>query len=274
MPRQSTRLHVPHLRYKLDVLCAQLRRNQDSLATELCVSPNTLSEYINGVASKPSKPPESMPAAKVDLLAKLLQRSGRQGISSQQAVDALRSADKDVFASLFQPRRAGNLAELLAGRSSELVITTYVVPLQMRRALADQDADDRPVPSGPVRLNHAVSGVKFRIFTEPGARLFCACSYGEHLIQVIPGSRHSGSVTKAWELVPQPPADHIQFLPSEGRHRFIFIQASAPTLQARALEHGLKESLQGHEIEALASQLADLPLDNAWKWGEVVIEVE
>jgi hypothetical protein len=68
--------------------------------------------------------------------------------------------------------------------------------------------------------------------------------------------------------------EYIRFLPPLGRHRFVFIQAPTPVLQARALAHGLKEALQGAEIEALANQLADVGPGKAWKWGEVVIDVE
>lgn len=274
MPRQSTRLEVTRLRDKLKLVCAELGWQFADLARELHVAPSTLSEYIAGVDLHKSKLPNSMPRDKLERLAHLVQKHGRAGITRQQAFDAWLARDKEVLASMFRRRRIENLAELLSGRSSELIVQASVVPLRMRRALMPEDGEDRPVTGDLVRLNRAICGIRFNLIVEPGARLFCACSIDGQWIQLVPGPRHAGHVENASESVPRDALKNISFGPPAGRHRFVFIQARAPVLQARNPELGLKETLQGAEIEDLARQLAESDSTYPWKWTEVVVDVE
>ena len=274
MPRQSTRIHLPHLRYKIDLLCAQGGWTLADLARQVHLSPNTVSEYIAGVAGHTSKAAETLPQDKLDRFAQVLRAHTRAELSEAEARDAWLSADRDAFASLFGVRRISNLAELLSGRPPLLQIQARIEPLHTRRALADADLDDRPVTGDLIKLNHLVSGVRFTILTEPRSRLFCACGTHEGWYQLVPGRRHAGLITASWEHVPGSVEPPIGFSPPTGRHRFVFIQARRDTLRARDVNLGLVQPLTDPEIAALGDQLRAGPDPGTWTWGEVVVDVE
>lgn len=271
MPRQSTRLPVPHLRFKFDHLCAQRGWSLADLAAEVNTAANTLSEYVAGVASNKSKPENTMPRDKLERFTALLRRVAPQPLTIEEARAAWLSDDKDAFRVVFRVRRIVNLAELLVEETRGLVVRANVVLRGVRGALADFDGVDRPVVGGVISLNAMISAVRFTVPTAPGSRLFCACSMDTGWVQVIPGPMHTGEITSPWESVPIAGLEPIAFKPPGGRHRFVFIQASGASLHARHHHLGLREPLGDAEIEELGYQLGKAG-SGGWCWGEVVVD--
>jgi transcriptional regulator with XRE-family HTH domain len=274
MPRPSTRVELPALRAKFQVLCAWQGWSLADLARHLNVSSSTLSEYQCGIDGHASKVANSLPREKLNRLAALLRSLSPQSPSLDEAMGAWRGPDAGCLLQWLGGGGTPRMAELLVEGRRRLLVQTQVVAQHQRAALADMEADDRPTTDRPVKVSHGVMGVRFMVMAQPGTRLFVACATEQGWHQLVPGRRHDGAVTSHLELIPAGTKPPVVFAPPLGRHRFVFIQASVPLLQARQPSLGLREPLGETDVAELQRRLADSPSATPWCWGEVLIDAE